>query len=59
MQSLAASGFSITELKSICKHNVMNLARESDAYLDVVTGINQNNEMRLFSVNKIIELNNL
>ena len=46
-------------IESICKHDVMNLARESDAYLDVVTGINQNNEMRLFSVNKIIELNNL
>ena len=58
MDALTASGFSIIELKSICKHDVMNLNPESEAYLDV-TGINQNNEMRLFSVNKLIELKDL
>ena len=57
MDALTASGFS-KSLKSICEHDVMNLALESEAYLNV-TGINQNNEMRLFSVNKIIALNNL
>ena len=54
MDALTASGFSIIELKSICEYDVMNLDLESEAYLDV-TGINQNNEMRLFSVNKLIE----
>ena len=54
MDALTASGFSIIEFKSICEHDVMNFGLESEAYLDV-TGINQNNEMRLFSVNKLIE----
>ena len=54
MDALTASGFSIIEFKSICEHDVMNFGLESEAYLNV-TGINQNNEMRLFSVNKLIE----
>ena len=54
MDALTASGFSIIEFKSICERDVMNFGLESEAYLNV-TGINQNNEMRLFSVNKLIE----
>ena len=60
MHSLAQSRFSIIQWKAF--ENMMFWispgSQRNEAYLNV-KGINQNNEMRLFSVNKIIELNNL
>ena len=60
MHSLAQSRFSIIQWKAF--ENMMFWispgSLRNEAYLNV-KGINQNNEMRLFSVNKIIALNNL